>query len=268
MGGTVSAAPRRGSADDAGSSSPAGEPRTLRVSLAVFDGPLDLLLHLVRERRLDITTVPLAAMAQQYADYLAVMEALDVEIAAEYLVIAATLVYLKSKSLLPAIPNDFLTEGEETPEEVEERLRRRLVTYSKYKAVAEDLRDRATEAQSYVYRDGGDPLSDIEQRYRIVPDKLRSALLAALRSARPEKREIARDRFSIARQMQFVTRVVRERGSVEFFELCRDLDRVGIIATFLAILELIRQRRLAYEQPTPTDPLHLVGFEPLEVYAN
>ena len=74
----------------------------MRVSLDVFDGPLDLLLHLVRERQLDIATVPLAIVAQQYFDYIALMESLDVEIAAEYLVIAATLVFLKSKSLLPA----------------------------------------------------------------------------------------------------------------------------------------------------------------------
>ncbi len=72
-------------------------------------------------------------------DYIAVTEALDVEIAAEYLFIAATLVYLKSKSLLSPIPTEFLAEGEETPEEVEERLRWRLVAYSKYKGVAEEL---------------------------------------------------------------------------------------------------------------------------------
>ena len=85
---------------------------TLRVSIDIFDGPLDLLLTLVRERQLDIATVPLAAVAQQYFDYIAVMEALDVEVAAEYLVIAATLVYLKSKSLLPAIPAEFAPVGE------------------------------------------------------------------------------------------------------------------------------------------------------------
>ncbi len=90
----------------------------------LVDIGLDLLLHLVREQKRDIATVPLATVARQYFDYIAVMAALDVEIADEYLVIAATLVYLKSKSLLPPIPTEFLAEGEETPEEVEERLRR------------------------------------------------------------------------------------------------------------------------------------------------
>jgi len=196
------------------------------------------------------------------------MEALDVEIAAEYLVIAATLVYLKSKSLLPAIPAEFQAEGEETAEEVEERLRRRLIAYSRYKGVSEELRVRQAEAESYYFREAGDPTSALEQRYRILPDKLATALLAAVRAAKPEKRTIARERFSIARQMEFVARVVSERGRVEFVLLCRDFDRGGVIATFLAILELIRQRRLAYEQPSPEDPLLLLPFEPLDVHAN
>jgi segregation and condensation protein A len=245
-----------------------GETRRLRVLLDVFDGPLDLLLHLVREHRLDIATVPLAQVAQQYFDYVALMEALDVEVAAEYLVIAATLVFLKSKSLLPAIPAEFLSEDEESAEEVEERLRRRLIAYSRYKGVSEELRVRQAEAESFYFREAGDPTTALEQRYRIVPDKLAKALLAALRAARPEKRTIARERFTIARQMEFVARVVGESGRIDFLFLCRDLDRGGIIATFLAILELIRQRRLAYEQRSAEEPLLLLPFASVEVHAN
>lgn len=225
-------------------------------------------MHLVREHRLDIATVPLARVAQQYFDYIAVMEALDVEVAAEYLVIAATLVFLKSKSLLPAIPAEFAAEGEESAEDVEERLRRRLIAYSTYKGVADELRIRQAEADSFYFREAGDSSAETIQRYRIVPDKLARALLAAVRAAKPEKRTIARERFSIARQMEFVARVVREQGAVEFIALCRDFDRGGVIATFLAILELIRQRRLAYDQPTSDMPLRLLPFAGVEVHAN
>lgn len=242
-------------------------PRTLRVSLDVFDGPLDLLLSLVRDRQLDIATVPLASLAQQYFDYIMVMEALDVELAAEYLVIAATLVFLKSKSLLPPLPVEFLAEGEETAEEVEERLRRRLIAYSKYKHASEDLRGRQHEASAFFYRDAGDPGTEIAQRYAIPPARLAAALLAALRSAKPEKRTITRERFSIARQMDYVARTVREIGTIDFTELCRDFDRGAIIVTFLAILELIRQRRLAFSQSAPQDSLRLFPLEPLEAYA-
>lgn len=212
--------------------------------------------------------MPLASVAQQYFDFVAAMHALDVELAAEYLVIAATLVFLKSKSLLPPVPSEFLAEGEETPEEVEERLRRRLITYSKYKGVAEDLRARQEEAAGYYYREAGDPQLPVVQRYAIAPGKLSAALLAVVRNARPEKRTIARERFSLARQMDFVVRAVRERGRVEFGSLCRGLNREGVIATFLAILELIRQRRLGYEQESPDVSLQLLPFEASEVYAN
>ena len=196
------------------------------------------------------------------------MEALDVEIAADYLVIAATLVFLKSKSLLPAIPTEFLSEGEETPEEVEEKLRERLVAYSKYKTVAQELGTRRQEAESFYFREAGDPSTDLLQRYRIVPAKLAGALLAALRNAKPEKRSIARERFSVAAQMNYIARSVRERGPVEFAELCRDFDLAGIIATFLAILELIRQCRLSWEQSTPAEPLRLLPFTPVDPSKN
>jgi segregation and condensation protein A len=196
------------------------------------------------------------------------MDALDVEVAAEYLVIAATLVFLKSKSLLPPIPAEFIADGEESADEVEERLRRRLIAYSKYKGVAEELRAWRDEAESYYFREAGDSSAEVEQRYRIVPDKLARALVAAVRGAKPERRTIVRERFSIARQMEFVTRTVRERGPVEFGALCRDLDRGAIIATFLAVLELIRQRRLAYEQTTSDEPLRLLPFTPEEIHAN
>ena len=86
----------------------------LHVRLDVFDGPLDLLLSLIKEQQLDIATVPLASVAEQYLAYVRMMEDLDMEVAAEYLVIAATLVFLKSKALLPPIPQEFLDETEET----------------------------------------------------------------------------------------------------------------------------------------------------------
>jgi len=225
------------------------ETRPCRVSLDVFDGPLDLLLHLVKEQRLDIATVPLASVAQQYFDYVALMESLDIELAAEYLVIAATLVFLKSKSLLPPVPSEFLAEGEETAEQVEERLRARLIAYSKYKAVADELRARAAEASAYLFRDAGDPGTEVAQRYRLDPTRLAAAFLAALREAKPEKRTIARERISLVAQMEHVARAVRERGVIEFFEFCRGFDRGSIIVTFLAVLELIRQGRIGFEQP-------------------
>lgn len=244
------------------------ESRPLRVSLDVFDGPLDLLLHLVKERQLDIQTVSLATVAQQYFDYIALMEALDVELAAEYLVIAATLVFLKSRALLPAVPSAFMSGDEDTPEQVEEKLRQRLIAYSRYKAVAESLRANAAEAAAYMYRDAGDPGTDVAQRYRIDVSKLAVAFLAAMREGKPERREIVRERISLVQQMAFVARLVRELGEVAFEDLCRGFTRSRIIVTFLAVLELVRQGRLGFDQSGPAAPLRILPFAPLEAHAN
>lgn len=221
--------------------------RACRVSLAVFDGPLDLLLTLIKEHELDIMTVPLATVAEQYFAYIRIMEAIDVELAAEYLVVAATLVFLKSKALLPPLPAEFES-GEESAEAIEERLRERLIVYSRYRAAGDDLRSRLALAAAFYLREGGDPTSELVQRYRIPADRLAAALLAALRSTKSEKRHILRERVSLLEQMDKVMRAVRGSGRASFFALCHGEDKPGVIVTFLAVLELIRRGRLRYEQ--------------------
>jgi segregation and condensation protein A len=230
----------------------------LRVSVANFDGPLDLLLHLVKEKQLDIATVPLALVAEQFLEYVSMMQAIDVEAAAEYLVVAATLVFLKSRALLPPIPAEFLEEGE-SPEEVEERLRQRLIAYSKYREVGEDLRQRQFEASSYFFRDFGDPHGELRQRYRVDPNRLTHAFLTMLQSARPEKRTIARERLTLVASMDYIMRRVREQREVLFSTICKELGmtRESIVVTFLAILELIRRKRLSYDQQAPFDDIRL-----------
>jgi segregation and condensation protein A len=233
--------------------------RKLRVSLDVFDGPLDLLLNLVREQQLDIATVPLATVADQYFAFISAMHELDVELAADYLVIAATLVFLKSKSLLPPIPLEFES-GEESAEAVEARLRERLIAYSKYRDAGMDLRARAIEASAYYLRaEGGDPTAEIVQRYRVDATKLAGALAAALRTAKPEKRSIVRERVSLIGQMEYVMRTIRSTGRARFFALVETLDRAGIIVTFLAILELVRRGRIAFSQPAAFDDIELTA---------
>lgn len=235
------------------------EERACNVSLDVFNGPLDLLLNLVKERQLDIATVRLSVVADQYLQYVRMMEALDVELAADYLVIAATLVFLKSKALLPPIPADFES-GEESAEAVEARLRERLLVYSKYREAGEDLRARQAEAASYHLREGGDPSTEMVQRYRIDSEKLANAFLAVLRNARPEKRTIVRERVSLLEQMNYVLSRVRA-GEVSFFALCEALDKVAIIVTFLAVLELIRRNRIVVEQETAFGDIRLLPEE-------
>ena len=233
--------------------------RALRVSLDVFDGPLDLLLNLVRERQLDIATVPLAVVADQYLAYVHAMESLDVELAADYLVVAATLVFLKSKALLPPIPVELAGDPEESAEAVEARLRERLIAYSKYREAGQELKARAAEAAAYYVRtDGGDPTAELVQRYKIDAVRLSAALSAVLRAAKPEKRTIVRERVSLAEQMEIVARVVRREGRASFFGLCERLDRLAIIVTFLAVLELVRRERIRVAQSVAFEDIELL----------
>jgi segregation and condensation protein A len=200
--------------------------------------------------------MPLASVARQYLEYVAALESLDIELAAEYLVIAATLVFLKSKALLPPIPQAFADSDEPSAEEVEERLRRRLIAYSRFREASEALRNGALEASAFYYRDAGDPGTELVQRYRIDEEKLAAALLAALRAAKPERRSIARERVSLVAAMEGVLRQVREAG-FEFCAYCAAFDRPTIIVTFLAVLELIRQGRVGFEQEPPDGTLTL-----------
>lgn len=229
------------------------------MRLDTFDGPLDLLLGLIKDQQLDIATVPLASVAEQYLQYVRALQACDVEIAAEYLVIAATLLFLKSKSLLPPIPQELLDEESETPEEVEERLRRRLIAYSKYRELGEELREHQSEASSFFYREPGDPAGEILQRYDIDPEKLKRAFVAMLAQARPEKRSIARERVSLIATMDYVMKRIKESGETYFSHICRELGmtRDVIVVTFLAILELVRRRRIGFEQPEAFDDIRL-----------
>ena len=192
--------------------------------------------------------------------YVRLMENLEVEVAAEYLVMAATLVFLKSKALLPPIPAEFQDEDSETPEQVEERLRQRLIAYSKYREIGEQLREKQQEASSYYYRDSGDPTSELRQRYRVDAEKLSRAFLAMLKNARPEKRTIARERISLMASMDYIMRRVREDGEILFSVVCKELGmtRETIIASFLAVLELIRRHRVTYEQPELFDDIRIV----------
>jgi segregation and condensation protein A len=229
------------------------------VRLDTFDGPLDLLLGLIKEQQLDVATVPLATVAEQYLEYVRALQARDVEIAAEYLVIAATLLFLKSKALLPPIPQELVEDEGETPEEVEERLRRRLIAYSKYRELGEELRGQQSEASAFFYREPGDPAGEIVQHYDIDPEKLKRAFITMLAQTRPAKRSIAGERVSLLASMDYIMRRIKERGEAYFSELCNELGmtREVVIVTFLAILELVRRRRIAFEQPAAFDDIRL-----------
>jgi segregation and condensation protein A len=221
----------------------------LLVELDVFDGPLDLLLQLVLQQDLDITQVSLASVCEQYLSYLSLMDALDIGIASDYLVIAATLIFIKSKKLLPPPPPPFDLDFTDDAAVAEEALRQRLIAYRHFKDAAGQLRERMETAAAYYPR----PADAIEseglvQRYVLDSKTLAAAFMRALENAEARPAVLKRESFSVVVKMNYVLRLVRERTSLTFSELVAGCAALEIVVTFLAVLELIRARKVRYEQ--------------------
>lgn len=217
------------------------------MKLDVFDGPLDLLLQLVLQQDLDITQVSLASVCEQYLAYVAMMEALDIEIASEYLVIAATLVFIKSKKLLPPPPPTFTDEMADEAAIAEQALRERLLAYQHFKTSGAELRSRYETFASYFPRP---PVTEegLVQHYLIDAKALAEAFARALSMAEARPAVVKRESFSVVVKMNYVLKIVRDRATIAFSELIAGCETLEIVVTFLAVLELIRARKIAYRQ--------------------
>ncbi|HXU82010.1 MAG TPA: segregation/condensation protein A [Polyangia bacterium] len=232
-----------------------------RVNLPEFEGPLDLLLHLCKTHEIDIVSLPVSFITQKYLEYLEVMQSMSVEVAAEYLVMAATLAYLKSRELVPT-PEPLEAVGEEGEEGLDprEELIRRLLEYQKYKDAAEKLAGRPIEGRNVFGRgmpmEAGDEAGLAEHSVW----KLIEAWSKVLEKAPANKRthDVMVDRMSISDRInQLVDRLEAGGGSFRFdsildtnlpeFEL-----RHQVVVTLLAVLELARLRVIKVLQDGPT----------------
>ncbi len=218
------------------------------VKLDVFDGPIDLLLQLVLAQDLDITTVSLAAVCGQYLAYINLMESLDIELASEYLVIAATLTFIKSKKLLPPPPPPFVDELAEEADSAEEALRQRLIAYQFFKRAGADLRTRFDDNRAFYARSAACD-EEIVQRYRLLPGALASAFMQALNAASSRPMVVKRETFSVVVKMGYLMRLLRQSRSMGLFELLSGCQLLEIVVTFLAVLELVRAHKLSFSQP-------------------
>jgi segregation and condensation protein A len=220
----------------------------LLVKLDVFDGPLDLLLHLVLQQDVDITSVSLASVCEQYVAHLALMERLDIDIASEYLVIAATLLFIKSKKLLPPPPPPFVDELADEAALAEETLRQRLIAYAYFKKAGTDFRSRMEENAAYYARPAV-PEDGLVQHFKLEPAALGTAFERALANAAARPAVVKRETFSMVVKMNYVLRQVRERATLAFSELIAGCRRLEVVVTFLALLELVRARKVRCAQP-------------------
>lgn len=232
-----------------------------RVQLPTFEGPLDLLLHLIKKHDIDILDLPVAFITERYLEYIRLMEDLDLDVAAEYLLMAATLTHIKSKMLLPRTPEEQQDDGE-TGEPIDPRadLIRRLLEYQKYKNAAENLGSRAITGRDVFPRgssaaeaEGPAPLADIGMF------KLLDAFEAILRRTKDHAAfEITSERISIQERMTQLTDMLRERGSCLFEELFeKDVTRYEVVITFLALLEMTKMHLTRIYQPEYGASIHV-----------
>jgi len=232
---------------------------TYRVRLDAFEGPLDLLLHLVKTNEVDIYHLPIAVITDQYLEYLGMFEELDLDIAGEYLVMAATLMYLKSRLLLPVDEDD---DGESEEGDPAADLVRQLAEYQRYRDAADELRDRALLGRDVFRREPSPPEHDEQGEPEIRSVDL-GALLEALRrvlhgAAARRPHELAGEDYRVADCARTMVDVLRARGRIEFAELfMENRSRPFIIATFVGLLEMIKLGVVDIQQTENCGELYL-----------
>src|SRR5262245_47699720 len=218
-----------------------------RVKLEIFEGPLDLLLYLIKKDEIDIYDIPIAHITEQYLAYLELMQELDIAVAGDFLVMASTLIYIKSKMLLPPEPK---VEGEEDlNEDPRAELIERLLEYQKFKSAAQMLYS-AGEIESACYTRG--PLESDSSNPEVaatVIDLLRVFREILKRAEAQIEMEIARDEMTIAEKLAQIHAMLEEYDQINvraLFELSR--SRRELIITFLALLELVKEWKIYLTQ--------------------
>ena len=235
-------------------------PEALEVFLEAFEGPLDLLLYLIRRQNLDILDIPIAEITRQYTSYIDLMRGMQLELAGEYLVMAATLAEIKSRMLLPRPAAAGAEEADPRAELV-----RRLQEYERYKRAAIDI-----EELHRVDRDTFPASAElVELRVvRLQPNVSLQEMLVALKDVmgRAEMfahHRISRERLSVRQRMSEVLGAMRSQAFVEFVTLFRaEEGRMGVTVTFIAILELLREGLVEIVQSEPYAPIHVRAGTP------
>lgn len=238
-------------------------PDAYRVKLAAFEGPLDLLLHLIRKNEVSIYDIPIALITEQYLEYLGLMQELDLDVAGEFIVMASTLIHVKSRMLLPRPdPLGDETAAEEDPREA---LVRRLLEHQKYKAAAELLHERETLRSAQFTRPDASVAEAAGEEYEPELEVDLFSLLAAFRgvlerASRRPRMVLPPEQISIEDRMHQLLGRLSETEACGFEDLFSDGDgsRAFLIVTFLALLEMIRLKLIRVFQSA--------GFGPVRVY--
>ena len=225
------------------------------VKLDVFEGPMDLLLYLIRKDELDIYDIPIAHITTQYLSFLQHIHQLDIEQASDFILMAATLLRIKSQMMLPREELGLNDEGEEDPKA---ELVRRLLEYQQFKDIADWLGVRKNERRDVFLRrqgpdDGvGEPaqlrpvsLFDLLAMYKHVLDTVPENLV----------HQIVEEEVSVAECIDYLLAVLARNSRISFIDLLQGRDRQALIATFVGILELLKAQRVRVQQARPFDEI-------------
>lgn len=229
-------------------------PFALKVFLEAFEGPLDLLLYLIRRQNLDILDIPITDITKQYIDYINLMEEIKLELAGEYLLMAAMLAEIKSRMLLPR------PELEEEEEDPRAELVRRLQEYERFKKAAEDLDEIPRLERDINIANADAPNKEVVIK---LPDVTLKEVLIAFhdvlkRAELNSELHFERETLSVRQRMSQIIKKIGTKNFTDFSELF-DLDegRIGVAVTFLAILELLKETMIDVVQNQEFAPLHI-----------
>jgi segregation and condensation protein A len=235
-----------------------------RIQLPLFEGPLDLLLYLIRRDRIDIHDIPIAPITRRYMEYLELMKELNLDVAGEFMVMAATLIHIKSKMLVPVSPTEAA--GEEEGVDPREELVQRLLEFQRYKEAAGVLHQKGQiRAATWIRPDASIPAFDDagEEMLEAGLFDLISAFKELLeRRKNLVAHEVADEGKSVEERIEELLALIREGESVEFLELfAAEETKAGMIVTFLALLELIRLKSVKVYQRGVFGPIRV--FRPV-----
>ncbi|MFH1753577.1 MAG: segregation/condensation protein A [Candidatus Omnitrophota bacterium] len=228
---------------------------TYKVKLDLFEGPLDLLLHLIKKSEIDIYDIPITSITEQYLHYMDFMQMLDLNIAGEFLVMAATLIHIKSRMLLP---QPEVTEEASEELDPREELVQRLLEYKRFKEVAIELSGKAAIQKDYFGRRVTFSPSDLKGRGEANEEEYFEASLFDLITAFTKVMkevpkqlfyQVIKDEFTVEEKMHDIFHLLVKKTRVQFGELFRNAEnKVEVITTFLALLELIRLKEIMVMQ--------------------
>jgi segregation and condensation protein A len=232
-----------------------------KVKLEIFEGPLDLLLFLIRKSELDIYNIPIAVITKQYLEYIDLMRNMDLNIAGEYIVMAATLMHIKSKMLLP---QEEIEEEDVEEDDPRAELVKRLLEYQKFKEAASHLEERELKQKDIFARAAKeikkytDPSGEIYFEASVFD--LISAFSTVLRKVPKDKfREIIKDEFTVSEKIHELLHSLTQSSKIQVDSLFKKAkNKIEIIVTFLAILELIRLKEIIAIQKEPFGSISVI----------